>query len=114
MVEIADTTAEFVRLVKKVISESHPNNQSNHENRKKRIAFARQNSWESRAENFGEAVMETLTNVQKAQKQQVKTAAMQYIPNAFNRWGNVSEGFFTTPKPPKSTENLIIRPVFSI
>jgi glycosyltransferase involved in cell wall biosynthesis len=114
VVEIADTTAEFVHLVKKVISESRPNNPSNHENSKKRIAFARQNSWESRAENFGEAVMETLVSVQKSQKPQVKTVAMQYIPNAFNRWGNVAEGFFTAPKPPKTHENLIIRPVFSI
>jgi glycosyltransferase involved in cell wall biosynthesis len=123
VVDIADTSEEFIILVKKVLGESRPKNQSNkhannddipHETRKKRIAFARQNSWENRAEAFGEAVSETLGSLQNAQKQHNTIAHLQYIPNVFNRWGNVAESFFTTPKPPQTGQNFIIRPVFSI
>lgn len=110
VVAIANTSDEFIQLVKDAIAENQSNNRN--DNGKKRIAFARQNSWESRAEDFGKAVIETLIATQKIQKHQ--TANMQYIPNSFNRWGNVAEGFFTTPKLPKPQGSLIIRPVFSI
>jgi glycosyltransferase involved in cell wall biosynthesis len=122
VVEIADNSLNFIQLVKKVLTESRPKNQSDKRNtdddlphnfRKRRIEFARQNSWANRAEAFGEAVMQTLENKQQSRK--TKTAAMQYIPNAFNRWGNVGDEFFKQPQPPKCMrESVIIRPIFSI
>lgn len=84
LAEIAKHTEGFSYLLEKAIVQDDPMKA------RKRKAFARRNSWSHRATEMGMAVGLVVNGIEEEKE----TGKWSWMPNNYNRWGDVSHTFF--------------------